>query len=140
MRTLLAALTLLATAARAADPAGWTPAAWSDENTLELGTTATGEAPYWFPVWLVTLDGALYVRLGSRAAERYDGNATKPVLGVRIAGETFERVRAVETPDMAARVEAAMAEKYWLQGDFLIRRLAHPYTLRLEPATDAAAD
>jgi hypothetical protein len=138
MRTLLGLVTLLAVSVAPAGAAsdGWTPAAWADENTLELGTTAPGEEPYWFPVWAVTIDDRLYVRLGSRAGDRYARNATKPVLGVRIAGKTFDRVRAVETPEMAERVQAAMADKYWTQADFIVRRLSHPYTLRLEPATD----
>ena len=136
MRCLAASLLSLLVAAPvglAADE--WTPPAWADENTVELRTTDPGEEPHWFPVWHVVLDEQLYVRLGSRAAGRFDRNVTKPVVGVRIAGKTFDRVRGVVTPDMVARVEAAMGEKYWLQADALIRRLDHPYTMRLEPET-----
>jgi hypothetical protein len=135
MRMSLATLLLAATVvvSLATGPSEWTPKSWADEDTVELRTTNPGEEPYWFKVWLVTIDGQLYVRLGSRAGARYEGNTTKPILGVRIAGKTFERVRAVEAPDMAGKVEAAMADKYWLQADFIIRRLSHPYTLRLEP-------
>jgi hypothetical protein len=90
-------------------------------------------------VWLVVIDGQLYVRLGSRAAGRFDRNLAKPVMGVRIAGLEFDRVRGVVVPDMAAKVEAAMAEKYWLQADFIVRRMNHPYTIRLEPVVEGAA-
>jgi hypothetical protein len=127
--TLLAALRALP--ASAADD--WTPPAWADENTVELRTTDPGSEPHWSPVWLVVLDDQLYVRLGSRAAGRFDRNATKPIVGVRIAGKTFERVRGVVLPEMADRVAAAMADKYWTQGDFFVRYMDHPYTVRLEP-------
>ena len=136
MRHLFAVATALAialAAAASAAPPDWTPAAWTDENTVELRTTAPGEEPHWFPVWVVTLDGRLYVRLGSRAAGRFDRNATKPTVGVRIAGKTFERVRGVIAPEMVVPVAAAMKDKYWLQGDFFIRHMDHPYTIRLDP-------
>src|SRR5215470_15963894 len=109
MRTALLGTTLLvALSAVASTPDDWTPQAWSNENTVELRTTDPGEPPHWFPVWLVVLDGQLYVRLGSRAAGRFDRNVTKPIVGVRIAGKTFEHVRGVVVPDMAAQVAAAM--------------------------------
>jgi len=133
MRKIVIAAALGFLLAGRASAADWTPAAWADENTVELRTTDPGEQPYWFPVWLAVVDGQLYVRLGSRAAGRFDRNVTKPILGVRIAGQTFERVRAVLAPDMTDRVRDVMADKYWTQGDFIVRRLNHPYLLRLEP-------
>ena len=135
MRTTTVAATLLAlcTVAKGLGPAVWNPPAWVAENTVELRTTDPGEEPHWFPVWHVVLDGKLYVRLGSRAAGRFDRNGTKPVIGVRIAGNTFERVRGILAPEMVERVQAAMADKYWTQADFIVRRMSHPYTLRLEP-------
>jgi hypothetical protein len=133
MRTILALLLMVVSFASRVVGAGWMASAWTDENTIELRTTDSGAEPHWFPVWFAVIDGALYVRLGSRAAARWDRNVTKPIVGARIAGTTFERVRGVLAPEMAERVAAAMAERYWLQGDVLIRRLDHPYTLRLEP-------
>lgn len=126
---LLTALHVLP--AHAAD--AWTPAAWADENTVELRTTDPGSEPHWFPVWHVVLDDQLYVRLGSRAAGRFDRNATKPIVGVRIGGKTFDRVRGVVVPEMTPRIDAAMGDKYWLQGDILVRYVNHPYYMRLEP-------
>jgi hypothetical protein len=70
---------------------------------------------------------------GSRAAGRFDRNATKPIVGVRIAGKTFERVRGVVTPELTERIDAAMREKYWTQGDLFVRYINHPYYMRLEP-------
>lgn len=134
MTKLVAALglgLLCGTLARAAEPA-WAPALWVDEDTVELRTTAAGEPPYWFKVWVAVVDDQLYVRLGSRAASRIEGNTTAPTIGVRIAGQEFERVRAENAPQMAARVADELAEKYW--SDVLIRHVSHPLTLRLVPA------
>src|SRR5438309_12006326 len=85
---LLLGSVALAAAEPAAAPA-WDPNAWLDESTIELRTTAPGEDPHWFKVWLAVIDGQLYVRLGSRAAGRFESNQTRPVLAVRIAGEEF---------------------------------------------------
>ncbi len=132
-RLLAAALLALLMAMPSQAASDWTPAAWADQNTVELRTTAPGSEPHWFPVWLAVIDGQMYVRLGSRAAARFDGNATKPIVGVRIAGTTFDRVRGVLAPEMTDRVTAAMRDKYWLQGDIVVRHMNHPYTMRLEP-------
>ena len=137
--TLLVASAALLLASRPAVAADWTPRAWADEGTVELRTTDPGEAPHWFPVWLAVIDGQLYVRLGTRAAGRFDRNVTKPVIGLRIAGQTFERVRGVLAPDMTDAVTATMKEKYWLHGDIIVRHMSHPYTMRLEPEPAAAA-
>jgi hypothetical protein len=133
MRRLCAAALLsclwLPTAAVAADPSGWTPAAWAKEDTLDLATNVPGEGPYAFPVWLVVLDDQLYVRLGSRAARRVERSA--PGLGVKIAGVRFEGVRCQPVPDLVPRVAAAMAQKY--RSDVLIHCFPHPLTCRLVP-------
>jgi hypothetical protein len=47
-------------------------------------------------------------------------------------------VRATLAPEMVERVQAAMADKYWTQADFIVRRMSHPYTLRLEPEPETA--
>ena len=138
MRTLVAILALAALSIAASDAAEWTPTAWVSESTIELRTTDAGAEPHWFPVWFAVIDGQIYVRLGSRAAGRFDRNVTKPVLGVRIAGSTFEHVNAIPAPDMIEKVTAAMADRYWLQGDVVVRHMAHPYTLRLEPTAPAS--
>jgi hypothetical protein len=119
-----------------AGPARWNPRAWADESTVQLRTTATGEAEHWFKVWLVVLDDQLYVRLGSRAAGRLEKNTTGPVIGVRIAGQEFDRVRAVPAPESAERVNQAIANKYW--SDVFVRWMSHPMTARLVPEPDAA--
>ena len=131
MRSLLGLLVALATIRSAAAADAWTPQAWAGESTIELRTTDPGDEPHWFPVWLAVIDGQVYVRLGSRAAGRFDRNVAKPFVGVRIAGATFERVRGVLAPEMAEKVAAAMHQKYW--GDLWVQYVNHPYTVRLEP-------
>ena len=126
--SLAAGLVLLASAPAAA---GWTPRTWTSESTLELRTTAPGEGAHWFPVWLVVLDEQVFVRLGSRAADRLAQNQTAPFVGVRIGGQEFGHVRPVPVPEATGRVAAAMREKYWF--DVVARRFDHPLTLRLQP-------
>jgi len=115
----------------------WQPTAWAKEDTLKLRTTAPGEEEHWFPVWLVVIDGQLYVRLGSRAAGRVERNVSAPFLGVEIAGQRFDRARGVPAPEDADRVAAALADKY--TSDILVRFFSHPLTLRLEAEDSAAA-
>jgi hypothetical protein len=62
-------------------------------------------------------------------------NTSAPLVEVRIGGREYEHVRAEETAAMAARVGAAMGEKYW--SDRVVRYVPHPLTMRLQP--DAAA-
>lgn len=124
----LLSLLLLAAPALAAD---WTPANWAAEDTLQFRTECPGEGEYWSYVWLVELDGDVWVRLGSRAAGRVDCSATKTTTSIRIAGEQFDGVQMVDTPAMAERVAAAMAEKY--STDIFVRFMTHPYTMKLLP-------
>ena len=125
---VIAALTLTATAARA----DWDPQAFSTEGTLEFLTVEDG-VEHWSTVWLVVIDGQVYIRLGSRAAGRMEGNATKPDVQVRIAGQVFPKVRTEAVPAMADAVAKAMADKYW--SDVLVRHFSHPLTMRLTPET-----
>lgn len=126
---LLVAFVSLSTVAAGA--AEWTPERWKDEDTLQFRTDCPGEPAYWSYVWVVVLDGQAWVRLGSRAAGRFDCSATKPLTSIRIAGEEFENVEMVDTPAMAERVAAAMAEKY--STDLIVRYMTHPYTMKLVP-------
>ena len=116
--------------------AGWNPAAYTGEETIEIRTIGPEEGEYWFPVWIVVLDGQAYVRLGSRAAERMQKNTTGSEIAVKIAGQHFDRIRTEEAPDQAERVSKAMAEKYW--SDVFVRFFSHPLTLRLVPADGAS--
>ncbi|MEB2283900.1 MAG: hypothetical protein B6D46_08540 [Polyangiaceae bacterium UTPRO1] len=114
----------------------WDPSAFRDLATLEFRTVGPDEGPHWSRVWLVVVDGAVYVRLGSRAAGRMRANTTAPFVAVRIGGREYPRVRATDSPQEATRVAAAMASKY--PSDLLVRHLSHPSTMRLEPEAESA--
>jgi len=126
---LIGLLALLASHATLA--ADWNPASFSKVDTLKLRTNCPSEGEYSFPVWLVVIDGQVYVRLGSRAAGRIECNAQKPYLGVEIAGQRFDHVNGVAAPEYAERVSKAMADKY--TSDIFVRFFSHPLTLRLMP-------
>ena len=133
MRTAIAMVlsSLLLVVCRAA-PAGWTPSEWAGENTLELTTDVPSEGSYAFPVWLVVIDGQVYVRLGTRAAGRVEGSKSAPLVGVKVAGHQFDHVRCEPAPDVVPRVNEAMAQKYsW--SDKVVHHMAHPLTCRLVP-------
>jgi hypothetical protein len=130
---LLLSLVMLPAFARADE--AWTPTAWRNVDILEILTTGPEEGEHWSKLWLVVLDGQIYLRLGTRAAERVQSNVKKPFVQVRISGQQFDRVRAEEAPDFRDRVANAMAEKYW--SDRLIRLMSHPMTVRLVPEDSA---
>ena len=108
---------------------GWDPNAFSDQNTLEIMTTAPDEGEHWSKVWLVVMDGQLYVRLGDRSFGRIQKNTTNPYLKVKVGDKEFDRVRWEPALDMKDKVAAAMADKYFM--DILIRHESHPMTARL---------
>ena len=103
MQRFLAAAAFIALVAAPAGAAEWKPRAYASESTLDLRTTAPGEGDHWFPVWLVVLDDQVYVRLGTRAAGRIERNTTKPYVGVRIAGQQFDRIKGVAAPESVER-------------------------------------
>jgi hypothetical protein len=112
----------------------WQPAAYAKADTLELRTVGADEGEHWVPVWLVVIDGQVYVRLGSRAASRIEKNTTAPYVGVKILGQQFDRVKGVPAPEYVDRVAKAMGDKYW--SDVFVHYMSHPLTLRLVPETD----
>ena len=114
-----------------ASAAQWSPRAYGGESTIELGTVRPDGNAHWFKVWIVVIDDQAYVRLGSRSAAKIAENRTTPYVGVRVAGQQFDRVRAEPAPEMTERVAQAMAAKYW--SDVVVHLIAHPLTLRLLP-------
>lgn len=131
-RVGLAALSVTTAVAGAAHAAEWNAGAWQEESTLEFRTTEAGNEK-WSTVWFVVIDGDVYIRLGSRASARIANNQTAPLVGIRIAGNQFDAVRAEAVPDKAGAVDAAMADKYW--SDVLARSFSHPLTMRLVAET-----
>src|SRR2546428_3209307 len=110
MRKPLAAAAFVALLAAPLPAADWKPGVFAAASTLELRTTAPGEGDHWFPVWVVVIDDQVYVRLGTRAAGRIERNTTEPYVGVRIAGQQFDRVRGVAAPRAGQCVVPCMAE------------------------------
>lgn len=127
----LAVVSLVCTRATLAVTPAWTPDEWTKEQTVKLCTNVPGEGEYCFPVWLVVIDGDVYVRLGSKAAERMRGNVGGFLLPVELAGRRFDKVRATEVPEYVDRVNRAMADKY--SSDIIIHHFSHPLTMRLRP-------
>ena len=117
--------------ARAADNPvpGWDPNALSDQSTLQIMTTGLEEGEHWSRLWLVVIDGQLYVRLGERSFGRVQKNTASPYVKVKIGDKEFDKVRVEAAPDMTDKVAAAMAEKYFM--DILVRHQSHPMTARL---------
>ena len=108
----------------------WSPPQFAKERTLKLRTRCQNEGERWLRERFVVLDGLMYVRLGRRDAARVQCNGTTPLLGVEVAKQRFERVRGVPAPQLAERVDKAMANKYVT--DFAVRLFAHPLTMRLQ--------
>jgi GGDEF domain-containing protein len=82
-------------------------------------------------VWLVVIDGDVYVNLGKRAAERLRANTRAPFVSVRIAGREFGRIRADPAQERQKEVAAAIAAKYWT--GFLVPYTAPSQVMRLRP-------
>ncbi len=108
---------------------GWDPNAFRDQSTLQILTTGSEEGEHWSKLWLVVIDGQLYVRLGDRSFGRVQKNTTSPYVKVKVGDNEFDKVRLEAAPDMADKVAAAMADKYFM--DILIRHESHPMTARL---------
>ena len=131
------ALAITSACAHQVDVKTWDPAAFRDLRTMEFLTVGPSEGPHWSTVWLVVIDNQVYMRLGSKSADRIRENKTSPFVGIRIGGHEYEHVRAVDVPAMAEQVAAAMHEKYW--NDFFVHYFPHPFTMRLEPDGTAPA-
>ena len=118
--------------------ADWDPNVFRKAETVELRTIGPQEGEYWFPVWVVVIDDQVYIRLGSKAAERMRANKAGTEIGVRVNGAQFDKVQTQDAPDYAERVNDAMAAKYW--SDVFVRYFSHPLTLRLAVTPPTAAD
>ncbi|HYL59818.1 MAG TPA: hypothetical protein VEU51_13190 [Candidatus Acidoferrales bacterium] len=103
-------------------------------STLQVMTVGPEEGEHWSKLWLVVIDGQVYVRLGERSFGRIQKNTANPYLKVKIGDKEFDKVRWEAALDMKDKVAAAMADKYFI--DFLVRHESHPMTARLvaEPA------
>ncbi len=109
--------------------ADWDANAFKEAETIDLRTIGAEEGEYWFPVWVVVIDDQVFVRLGSRAAERIRANQTGAEIAIRVNDRLFDKVQTQDAADYVDRVADAMAEKYW--SDIFVRYFSHPMTLRL---------
>jgi hypothetical protein len=124
------ALVCVACADTASNPVpGWDPNAFRDQSTLQIMTIGPEEGEHWSRLWLVVIDGQLYVRLGDRSFGRVQRNTASPYVRVKIGEQEFDRVQLEAAPDMTDQVAAAMADKYFM--DILVRHQSHPMTARL---------
>jgi len=124
--SVLAAM-LFVTSANAAT--GWDLSLFQKESTLQFFTVNASGDEHWSTVWVVVIDGAPYVRLGSASTSRINGNTKAPYVNIKIAGQEFDHVMAQSAPDMRDQVMAAMRAKYWT--DILVRYEEHPLIMRL---------
>jgi len=124
--------------ARAAGNAvpGWDPNAFRDQSTLQIMTVGPDEGEHWSKLWLVVIDGQVYVRLGDRSYGRVQKNTASPYVKLKVGDQEFDRVRLEPALDMKDKVAAAMADKYFM--DILVRNESHPMTARLVPEPPAA--
>jgi hypothetical protein len=125
---------LLCSALATTASAAWDPEAYTNEDVLEFYTVTEDGDEHWSKVWLVVLEGDVYIRLGGRAGDRIDGNSLKQHVKIRVAGEEFDQVLLEDASEQAEAVAAQMGEKYW--SDIFIKYVDHPYTLRLKPTTE----
>jgi hypothetical protein len=121
----------LVAGARAAGNAapGWNPNVFRDQSTLQIMTIGPAEGEHWSRLWLVVIDGRLYVRLGTRSFGRVLKNTASPHVKVKVGDQEFDKIRLEPAPDMTDKVAAAMADTYFM--DILIRHESHPMTARL---------
>ncbi len=126
-------MTIAVCAVTATAGSSWTPEKWEDGSTLRFQTTDVDRQEHWSTVWYVVLQGEVYVRLGTTAADLIDNNIKRPYVKVKIGTEQFDDVRADPALGMAATVGDTMADKYPM--DFLFRYLPHPMTVRLRAAS-----
>jgi len=113
--------------------ADWNPAAFAEEDTLEFFTVNAEGEEHWATVWFVLIDGEPYIRLGARAQERITQNINRPIVRIRVGGQTYEDIRVEEVPERNDEVAIAMGDKYWSAG--LMRYMPERYTGRLTPAS-----
>jgi len=125
---ILAAM-LFTTSANAA--ANWDLSLFQKESTLQFYTVNASGDEHWSTVWVVVIDGAPYVRLGTASTDRINGNTKAPYVNIKIGGQEFDHVLAQSAPEMRDKVMAAMRDKYWM--DFAVRSSNHPLIMRLVP-------
>src|SRR5262249_49043982 len=105
LSALMIATAMLGAIARAsATIPGWDPELFRDQSTIQIMTTEADAGEHWSTLWVVVIDGNPYVRLGTRAYGRVEGNTTKPYVKVKVGDKQFDRVKLEQMPDMNEKV------------------------------------
>ena len=105
---LATTLIIMSAVAVADEPASWDPQTLCAGEHAGISFGSPQEGEHWSRVWVVAVDDQLYVRLGRRAATRFEKNTTAPFVKVRISGHEFDYVQSEPAPEMAQRVAAPM--------------------------------
>ena len=132
-RVALVAFALLASVARALEPApaDWTPLADVEEIQV-LSRNADG-TPHETTVWLAVVDSEAFIRTGNTSW--YPNLEREPAIGVRVAGKEYA-VQAVPIDDagLRERVIAAFRAKYGFS-DRMVGWFfpGNPHIVRLSP-------
>ncbi len=129
IRTIVAALLVLVSSNSSA--AEWNAEAYKDESILEFMTVNAENEAHWSKVWLVVLDGHVYVNLGDRAVERLRTNTRAPIVSVRVGDDEFEKILVESAQDLQPAVAQAIADKYWT--GFLVPYRPPSTVMRLRP-------
>ncbi len=87
---MLASLSCFALGAQAQDGEAVT-----DASTREVLTVDQNAQEHWSTLWLVVMNGQLYLRLGTHGAARVEGNAKKPFVSIKSAEHRFDNVRVI---------------------------------------------
>src|SRR5262245_42070807 len=66
----------------------------TDASIREVLTVDQNAQEHWSKVWLVVMNGQLYLRLGTRGAARVEGNTNKP-FSIKIAEHRSDNVRVI---------------------------------------------
>jgi hypothetical protein len=117
-------------------------ALWVDEGEVVTLTTLDADGTYTTQLWIVEVDGDLYVRSSSPNTGWLGRLRVHPDVELDRDDETLE-LRAVPSglPEVRAAVNGAMAEKYGSTDGFYSRIYdrSESVPVRLEPRTGATA-
>lgn len=136
LRKALLALAVLAGLAAAFVLAVFVASHYGGERVTLRTEDAAGEG-HATPLWVVELDGTLFLRAGDRASGWVERLRAEPGVELRRGG-TWRRYRAELVPERTEAVSARMAAKYGLADRLvgLIRDPARSVAVRLEPAAE----
>ena len=72
----------------------------TDASTREVLTVDQNAQEHWSKVWLVVMNGQLYLSLGTRSGARVEGNTKKPFVSIKSAEHRFDNVRVLPEPEV----------------------------------------